>query len=128
MFASPSIKYSIFLKTISKKIVCGQAHPHQTLPKREVINPTKKIPEARVRNIKRIHLLADLIKQVDFPIKWIHIGSENLKSTDITVDFYLKCKEEIKLKNAFYNGLFIGMFIGCIASCVGITVFVFICL
>lgn len=41
---------------------------------------------------------------------------------------YNENMEEVKLKNAFYNGLFIGMFIGCIASCIGITVFVFICL
>ncbi len=41
---------------------------------------------------------------------------------------YNENMEEVKLKNAFYNGLFIGMFIGCIASCIGITVFAFICL
>ncbi len=44
LLASPSIKYSIFLNTISMKMVCGQVHPHQSLPNTEVnktMNTTK---------------------------------------------------------------------------------------
>lgn len=32
---------------------------------------------ATIRNIKRIHLLAEIVKYVEFPIQWIHIGSES---------------------------------------------------
>ncbi|MES2837151.1 MAG: glycosyltransferase [Bacteroidota bacterium] len=49
---------------------------------------------ARIRNIKRIHLLAEIVSLIDFPIKWIHIGSENLNSGDSTIPVYLKNKEK----------------------------------
>lgn len=54
---------------------------------------------ARLRNIKRIHLLAEMIEKIDFPVKWIHIGSENSRSTDVTIKQYQKHKERIKLKS-----------------------------
>lgn len=50
---------------------------------------------ARIRNIKRIHLLAEIVSLADFPIKWIHIGSENLNSDDTTIPIYLKNKEKV---------------------------------
>ncbi len=89
-------KYAIYQDKIHTSYLGTKFYGINTIKNNEVFTI---VSCARVRNIKRIHLLADLIKQVDFPIKWIHIGSENLKSTDITVDLYLKCKEEIKLKN-----------------------------
>ena len=36
LWKSPSIQYSIFLKTISMKMVCGQAQPQNILPKTAV--------------------------------------------------------------------------------------------
>lgn len=32
---------------------------------------------AKIRNIKRIHLIAEILLHIDFPIKWIHIGGES---------------------------------------------------
>jgi glycosyltransferase involved in cell wall biosynthesis len=51
---------------------------------------------AKIRNIKRIHLLAELIYKVDFPIKWIHIGDENLNSNDPTIKIYSYYKDLIQ--------------------------------
>lgn len=51
---------------------------------------------ARIRNIKRIHILAEIISRLEFKIKWIHIGDENIKSSDPTVKQYLLMKEKIK--------------------------------
>jgi len=32
---------------------------------------------AKIRNIKRIHLIADILFYIDIPIRWVHFGSEN---------------------------------------------------
>lgn len=65
------------------------------------INPFRKenvftvVSCARVRNIKRIHVLAEMIASIDFEVKWIHIGDENEKSTDPTVKQYFLMKNKI---------------------------------
>lgn len=51
---------------------------------------------ARVRDIKRIHKIAEMLQFVSFPITWIHIGSENLEAkNDPTISIYLKNKEKL---------------------------------
>lgn len=49
---------------------------------------------AGVRNIKRIHVVAEMLMHVNFPLTWFHIGEENLDSErDSTIILY---KENIK--------------------------------
>ena len=53
---------------------------------------------AKVRNIKRIHLIAEAILKLNFAIKWIHIGDENIGSVnDYSVKSYQKLIEEIEI-------------------------------
>ncbi|MFL5752135.1 MAG: glycosyltransferase [Bacteroidia bacterium] len=51
---------------------------------------------AHVRNIKRIHLIPEIIKRIGFRIKWIHIGNENSASADPAVALYAKNRDELK--------------------------------
>lgn len=54
---------------------------------------------ARVRNVKRIHLIAEAVLQPDIPIKWIHIGDENKQSkSDPTVVLYQEFAEKLAQK------------------------------
>ncbi len=53
---------------------------------------------ANIRNIKRIHLIPEILKRIDFKLKWIHIGNENLKSKDVTIPLYIKNKEALQSK------------------------------
>ncbi len=46
---------------------------------------------ASVRNIKRIHKIAEMLQYVDFPVTWYHIGNENLQSKkDKTIPLYIE--------------------------------------
>lgn len=52
---------------------------------------------ARVRNIKRIHKIAEMLRFISFPLTWIHIGSENLEAkNDPTIPIYHENKEKLK--------------------------------
>lgn len=53
---------------------------------------------ANVRNIKRIHLIPEILENLDVPVKWIHIGSENPDSSDRTLALYKRNKEKLALK------------------------------
>lgn len=54
---------------------------------------------ARIRSNKRIHLIADMLKYIDIPIKWIHVGDENLNATkDKTIPLYLRNKGLLEKK------------------------------
>ena len=50
---------------------------------------------ATVRNIKRIHLIAEMLFHVDFPLTWFHIGNENLEANDPTIPRYLAAKQRL---------------------------------
>lgn len=46
---------------------------------------------ASVRNIKRIHKIAEMLHFIDFPVTWYHIGNENLQSKkDKTIPLYIE--------------------------------------
>lgn len=49
---------------------------------------------AKIRNIKRIHLIAKALQYIDFPICWMHIGGEN--KNDKTVPLLYKELEALK--------------------------------
>jgi len=51
---------------------------------------------ASIRNIKRIHVLAELMAGFKSPITWYHIGNENINfSKDPTIEIYKKHKKSI---------------------------------
>lgn len=55
---------------------------------------------ARVRNIKRIHKIAEMLQYIDFPITWIHLGDENLSAkNDLTIPIYLENKTKLSSKS-----------------------------
>lgn len=82
---------------------------------------------AKIRNIKRIHLIPEILMHINFPLKWIHIGGENkndptlrvlnenlnkLKTKDnIEVSFYgnISNKEIFDVYNKNYINLFISV-------------------
>jgi glycosyltransferase involved in cell wall biosynthesis len=51
---------------------------------------------ATVRNIKRIFLIPEILMQLDFPVRWVHLGDENLNAPDPTKARYIKNKESLK--------------------------------
>ncbi len=55
---------------------------------------------AKVRNIKRIHKIAEMLQYIDFPITWVHLGDENLNAkNDSTIPVYLENKIKLSSKN-----------------------------
>ncbi len=51
---------------------------------------------AKIRDVKRIHLIAEALKYIDIPCKWFHLGDENLDAkNDETIPKYIKAKEEL---------------------------------
>jgi glycosyltransferase involved in cell wall biosynthesis len=51
---------------------------------------------AKIRNIKRIFLIPEILKKLDFPVKWIHLGDENLSANDPTKDRYIQNKKSLE--------------------------------
>lgn len=62
---------------------------------------------ARIRNVKRIHLIAEFLLAVKFQITWYHIGDENLdNTTDATISLYKKAKLALETSgNVVYHPL-----------------------
>jgi glycosyltransferase involved in cell wall biosynthesis len=55
---------------------------------------------AKVRDIKRVHKIAEMLQYIDFPITWIHLGDENLEAkNDPTIPLYLENKANLSLKS-----------------------------
>lgn len=51
---------------------------------------------AKIRDVKRIHLIAEALKHIEIPCKWFHLGDENLDAeNDETIPKYIKAKEEL---------------------------------
>lgn len=58
---------------------------------------------ASLRHHKRIHRIAEMLQYIDFPIRWIHFGDENLNSDDPKIEDYKINKEKLKgFKNIEY--------------------------
>jgi glycosyltransferase involved in cell wall biosynthesis len=52
---------------------------------------------ARVRNIKRIFLVPEILSHMKTPVRWVHIGDENLNSaTDSTMPRYKEAKASLE--------------------------------
>jgi glycosyltransferase involved in cell wall biosynthesis len=52
---------------------------------------------ARVRNVKRIHLVPQILARMKTPVRWVHFGDENLTATnDPTIPLYREGKEMLK--------------------------------
>jgi len=52
---------------------------------------------AKIRNIKRIHKIAEMLTHIQIPITWYHIGDENLHAkNDPTIPTYQAQKEKLK--------------------------------
>lgn len=41
---------------------------------------------AKIRSIKRIHLIAEILKYIDFPVRWIHLGGYAEENYKLKVD------------------------------------------
>jgi glycosyltransferase involved in cell wall biosynthesis len=55
---------------------------------------------AKIRDIKRIHLIAEALKYINFNCTWYHIGDENLTAkNDEGIPLYLSAKESLKSKS-----------------------------
>jgi glycosyltransferase involved in cell wall biosynthesis len=55
----------------------------------------------QVRDIKRLHILAEALLELKFKATWIHIGDENLNSqSEITIPVYKKNKELLLKSNS----------------------------
>ncbi len=55
---------------------------------------------AKVRSIKRIHKIAEMLQYIDFPITWIHLGDENLTAQkDFSIPLYVENKEKLISKS-----------------------------
>lgn len=67
----------------------------------EKLNPFEKdelviVSCAKIRDVKRIHLIAEALMHIDIPCKWFHLGDENLDAkNDESIPKYIKAKEEL---------------------------------
>ncbi|MCD6068715.1 MAG: glycosyl transferase family 1 [Bacteroidetes bacterium] len=52
---------------------------------------------AHVRNIKRIHMIPEILMHADFPVRWIHIGG--MAKNDPTCDMLVKNIAEVETQN-----------------------------
>lgn len=53
---------------------------------------------ASLRYHKRIHIIAEALRYVDFPLTWYHFGDENLHTDDPLIPEYLKQKNLLQQK------------------------------
>jgi glycosyltransferase involved in cell wall biosynthesis len=74
------------------------SHAHSDLSKILAEDPFVLVSCAKVRDIKRIHKIAEMLQFIHFKLKWYHLGDENLDAqNDPSISLY---KENvIKLKN-----------------------------
>jgi glycosyltransferase involved in cell wall biosynthesis len=55
---------------------------------------------AKVRDIKRIHKIAEMLQYIEFPITWFHLGDENLNAkNDLTIPIYIQNKSQLNSKS-----------------------------
>lgn len=54
---------------------------------------------AKIRDVKRIHLIAEALQGIDLNINWFHLGDENLNAAnDPSIELYVKAVEKLRLK------------------------------
>ncbi len=54
---------------------------------------------AKVRDIKRVHVIAEALMHIDFPLTWYHLGDENLSAkNDPSIALFLESREKLKSK------------------------------
>lgn len=91
-------KYPQFKQKI-KTVYLGSPYHHYLNP----MNTNESfvlVSCAKVRNIKRIHKIAEMLQYIDFPITWIHLGDENLNvKNDSTIPIYLENKTKLRSKS-----------------------------
>lgn len=61
---------------------------------------------ARIRNIKRIHLIPEILSTIGFPIKWIHVGGEN--ANDPTLPLLTQNLERLRASGKQVEVVFTG--------------------
>lgn len=61
---------------------------------------------AKIRNIKRIHLIANILFYIDMPIRWVHFGSEN--KGDPTISYLNENLNRLKIQKKNIEILFKG--------------------
>ena len=54
---------------------------------------------ASLRHHKRIHIIAEALRYIDFPLTWYHFGDENLHTDDPSIPEYLRQKDLLQQKN-----------------------------
>jgi glycosyltransferase involved in cell wall biosynthesis len=91
-------KYSNYSKKIDTSYLGSPHHDY--------LNPINNgerfvlVSCAKVRNIKRIHKIAEMLQFIDFPLTWYHIGDENIEAkNDSTIAIYKENKEKLKAKS-----------------------------
>lgn len=52
---------------------------------------------AKIRHVKRIHRIAEVVKEFPLPIKWVHIGGEANRKNDATIAYTEAIINEINL-------------------------------
>lgn len=62
--------------------------PPKAIPEIGPSRPLVVVSCARVRNVKRIHLIGEALYQVDVPVRWVHFGDADPTSKDPTVPLY----------------------------------------
>jgi glycosyltransferase involved in cell wall biosynthesis len=91
-------KYPKYIKKIDTSYLGSPYHDY--------LNPINRgerfvmVSCAKIRDIKRIHKIAEMLQFIDFPLTWYHIGDENLESkNDPTIPIYIENKK--KLQNQY---------------------------
>jgi glycosyltransferase involved in cell wall biosynthesis len=91
-------KYPFFPNKISTSYLGSQDYGFN-----EVFNknePFVLVSCAKVRNIKRIHKISEMLQYIDFPITWVHLGDENLNAkNDSTIPIYLENKSKLSSRS-----------------------------
>jgi glycosyltransferase involved in cell wall biosynthesis len=97
------IKYPFYAKKIDT-VYLGTQTPHSPSSCSE--NKFTILTCARIRNIKRIHLIPEILMHIDFPLKWIHIGAEN--KDDVTLELLHTNLNKLKSQNKNIEVVFLG--------------------
>jgi glycosyltransferase involved in cell wall biosynthesis len=91
-------KYTFFSNKISTSYLGSQDYGFNDIFNK--YEPFVLVSCAKVRNIKRIHKIAEMLQYIDFPITWVHLGDENLNAkNDSTIPVYLENKIKLSSKN-----------------------------
>lgn len=76
----------------------GSAVP-KAIPPMPGPSPLVLVSCARVRNVKRIHLIAEALCHVDIPVRWVHFGDEGEHSSNPSVVLYRQAMQRLATKS-----------------------------